>query len=314
MTYEEIEKLLQYHERESKVFIPNEILEELKCHIPNSPHIAFAYSYYYLICWLYRYAKYGVINDIDNKKIKEILGYTAITKGLDYLIKKNGVLDDLGYTITTKDFPLSWTYEDDFLEFDLLSDMDEDIQRNVKQQYSRKYTIKFPPKAFHRTKESKEDSYLDGTFYEVDNTHLIPFEVFLFCMSKKELECTGFYLYSYIKRMNDYHSGGWDVSIENMALDTGIAENTLIRYLDQLRKYKMIEGIHNQEYFCLALDPSERKANTYITNDFDLFTYKPQFYEKIKVMSSHDYYKLREEEFENLFGSGIDISVEELPY
>src|SRR5690606_30549103 len=111
-------------------------------------------------------------------------------------------LDNIGYTITDKDFPLGWTYEDKFLEFNMLSDLDEDSQRLIKQQYSRKFTVKYPVKAFYRSNVSEEDNYLDGTFFEVENTHLVPFNVFLFCMSKKDIGCTGFYLWSFIKMKN----------------------------------------------------------------------------------------------------------------
>lgn len=114
MKYEQLEELLQYHEKESKIFMPNEIFDDLKGAIPDSPHIAFAYSYTYLAAWLYRYSKHISPTEgfIDNVKMKQILGYNENYKKLDYLIKKNGLLDQLGYTETVKDFPTSWTYDE----------------------------------------------------------------------------------------------------------------------------------------------------------------------------------------------------------
>ncbi|MGG4039284.1 hypothetical protein [Heyndrickxia ginsengihumi] len=186
MQYDEIKESLQFNKKETNIFMPNEIFNDLQNNIKKSVHIPFAYSYYYLITWLYRYAKYGSIS-IDNKNIKEILGYNKDYKPIDYIIKKNGILDLMEYTITTKDHPISWEVNDNYLNFSMLSDFDEETIKTIKKIKSRKYMIKFPYKSFFRTKESEEDNYEDGTFYDVSNTHLIPFEVFMFCMSKKEI-------------------------------------------------------------------------------------------------------------------------------
>ena len=184
MKFEEIKELLQYTDGESKIYMPNEIFEDLKSVIKNSPHLAFAYSYIYLVHWLYRYTKYTSSKSIiTNEHIKEILGYNSKTKGLDYLIKKNGLLDELGYTLTTNDIPLHWKYDKyDGLEFTLLHDsIAEELEINPSltkgdilkvYQIPRKYNVKLPVKAFDRY--SNDD--IDGTFYEVSNTHLIPFE------------------------------------------------------------------------------------------------------------------------------------------
>ncbi|MBD8006271.1 hypothetical protein [Bacillus norwichensis] len=59
MNFEEIEYQLQFNEKESDVFIHNEIFEDLKKSDIRKVHIPFTYSYYYLINWLYRNTKYG---------------------------------------------------------------------------------------------------------------------------------------------------------------------------------------------------------------------------------------------------------------
>lgn len=300
---DDVRKLLQYDDKESKIFIHNEIFTDLKTlRSKGSSHIAFAYAYYYLICWLYRYAKYGSIN-IDVKLIKQILGYNSSYQGIDYIVKKNGVLDSMNYTATTKDFPLSWTY-DDCLDFDLLSDMDEDVQKIIKEARSRKYTIKFPVKTFHRTIESENDNYLDGTFYEFDNTHLVPFEVFMFCMSKKEIGCVGFYLWSYLKMKCQMFNDGYDISLDNLSQEVMIPKSTMINYLNTLRKYKMVNCYYNQEFFCVALNEDERQANTYITNEYSYFSDKPIEYQKLKVISTKEYTELVSDEHDlsELFG------------
>lgn len=314
MKLEEIKKLLKYDEMESKVFMPNEIFEDLQKSEIKSLHTPVAYSYYYLINWLYRYTKYDVPM-IDNKQIKEILGYHPDQKTIDYIMKKNGELDKIGYTETVKDFPILWELDEfEGLKFTMFSEMDEFYQSEVKQHLSRKYSIKFPIKAFVREYDEEGNIDQEGTFYDISDTHCIPFEIFIYCMANDKLGCTAFYLYSFISKMNDKFSEGWDVPIQKMALQTGISKKTLERYLDQLNQYKMIETIHNQEYFCLALDPSERKANTYISNEFDQFTYIPQSYEKLKVIKSNEYYKMKDEKLEKQFGIIVDIPLEELPF
>ncbi|MBB2482973.1 hypothetical protein H5P36_22690 [Bacillus sp. APMAM] len=320
MKFEEIEKYLCFNEQETNIYVPNEIFKDLQDNFKKTNHIPVAYSYYYLISWLYRYAKYGSFN-IDNKKIKEILGYHQDSKGIDYIMKKNGVLDLMEYTITSKDYPLSWKYDkyDGYgLEFEMLSEFPEEIQKTLKELQSRKYTIKYPVKAFHRTKESEEDNYEDGTFYEVDNTHLVPFEVFMFCMSKKEIGCTGFYLWSYLKMQNQKFVNGYDVAMHQLAIDIGIPKMTMVDHLKALRQYNMVDVIHNQEYFCLLLDDSKRKANTYKTNEYITFNDSPQDYEKIKVVESREYIDLMKEEAERsrmkIQEGRIDISLDQLPF
>ncbi|WP_299831322.1 hypothetical protein [uncultured Metabacillus sp.] len=282
---DELIKQLQYDEKESTIFIPNEIFTDLQNHIKKSNHIPFAYSYYYLVNWLYRYTKYGGLS-IDNKTIKSILGYNPTYTEIDYLIKKNGVLDLMGYCSTVKDYPISWTFEDEILEFVLLSDIEEEFQKLIKESRSRKYTIKLPVKSFYR-KEDNED-VMDGTYYEFDRTHLIPFEVFLFCMSNKELGCSGFYLWSYLKMQNQMYSG-YDISLTDLANETGMTRRTMCTYLTNLRKYRMVDCYHNQEFFCTALKEDERKANTYVTKEYDLFSDKPVDIKRIEIVGVDKY-------------------------
>ncbi|MFD0827570.1 hypothetical protein ACT8ZR_18235 [Neobacillus sp. M.A.Huq-85] len=308
MKYEQIEELLEYQEKESKIFMPNEIYEELKGAIPDSPHIAFAYSYTYLATWIYRYAKHISPTEgfIDNGRMKEMLGYNPTYKKLDYLIKKNGVLDQMGYTETVKDFPTLWSFEDGELDFTMYSEFKEELSHLI---LSRKFSVKLPVKAIHRY----DKEVLDGTYYEFENTHCIPFEVFIFCMSKDKIGTTGFYLYSYIKRMNDIFPNGWDVPIYKLAKVSGIPASTLERYMDELRRYNMITVTYNQEVFTLAMRLEERKACTYQINDFEYFTSSPQKIQKMKVVTTKDYFKGSEDQV-YIWGKKTDIAEELLPY
>lgn len=300
--------------------MPNEIFSDLINSDIKSVHIPFAYSYYYLINWLYRNTKYGSFN-IDQKKIKEILGYNPNEKRINYIIKKDGLLDHIGYTRTDKDYPMSWEINDD-LEFIMLSDFTEDVQRAMRYDANKRFTVKFPIKAFYRhmedeeMKEDYDNDYRDGTFYEVDNTHLIPFEVFMHCMTNKDIGCAGFYLYSYLKMKNQIFEGGYDVPMKALAEDSGLSYSVMVRTLSNLRKFNLVEAIHNQKFFCLSLEDGKRKANTYVTNDFELFYDKPKQYKKMKVVSVEDYAAMKEieEKAKRDKEQRVNIPLEELPY
>ncbi len=376
MEYEELRELLQYDDEEkheSYLFMPNEIFKDLqkglnsvkpisneekeieyievkgqtrkkrgKSKGASINHVTFAYSYIYLVTWLYRYAKYGKGKvTIKKEHLKKILGYGAKTQEVDYLIKKNGVLEMMDYIRTTTDFPLEYHYSNEyryemmdtdivpgeltfttFLEYKEKDERGEYLNGGSYKYFDRgkNYKIKYPVKAFERIVDSEGNIEWEGTFFEVDNTHLIPVEVFLYCMSNKKIGCTGFYLYSYLKHKNDIYEGGYDVSIEDLVIETGIPDSTLNKYISLLKSYRMIDFYHNQEAFCVAYKSEDRKANTYITNDYILFSDKPVPYERIKVIKKDEYLKqLKEKEDEKRINWGnpeteVDIAIEELPY
>ncbi|KZZ85642.1 hypothetical protein [Bacillus sp. SJS] len=297
MTFEEIARITNWNENEDKLFMPNEIFDDLKeSDFTSSAHIYFAYAYIYLITWLFRYAKYGQF-EISVKTIKQILGYKPNYEKIDYIIKKNGLLDQMGYTMTVSDYPLSWTYkkyENDEIEFYMVSDVDPDDKETVLYGKRRNIKIKFPVKHFHRDAEAYEEGHPNGVFYDVEKTHMIPSEVFLFSMSKSEIGCTGFFLYSYLKSKNQIFKSGYDVSLTNLAKETGLKPRTLDKYLDALKKHRMILCIVNQE-FVIGLKESERLANTYITKDYIAFSDTEQTYIKRKVTNEKAFYKKKEE-------------------
>ncbi|MFC0235652.1 hypothetical protein [Fictibacillus phosphorivorans] len=331
MKYEEIRKLLQYNDyngMESKLFMPNELFEDLKNNIKNTPHIAFAYTYIYLVTWLYRHSKHTVIKGgVSNSTIKEILGYNPETRTVNYLITKNGLLDKIGYTSTDRNFPIASEIIDGRLEFVLVNELEskEDplysyeysMEKKIRENVPKNFTIKYPVKAFEREVDEKGFIDVEGTFYEFENTHLIPFEVFMYCMSKEDIGCTGFYLYAYLSHKNDIY-GGYDVSLEDLVKETGIADRTLDKYLGMLKGYKMIDFQHNQEYFAIGMRKEDRMANTYTTNDYDEFVEQPVSYQKINIVKKKDYFKMLLEEEEakkiEIWGDVIDIPLESLPY
>lgn len=313
MTYEEIRDLVKFDEHnESKNYMVNEIFDDLKENIANASHIAFSYSYIYLCTWLYRYTKHFNVNTFDNAKIKEILGYDSNNRTLNFLIKKGGLLDGMEYLESTRDYPVSWILSDEMnLEFTMSSDFKE--MKDYLPEVPKRFFLKRPEKGFARIIEEEGKEYeAAGTFHEVDNTHNIPFEVFLYCMSNVDIGCTGFYLYAYLKHKCDIFEDGYDVPLLTLSTDTGISETGINKYLGELKSYRMIGFIHNQEFFAIGMRSEDRKANTYTVNEKFMFSDKSLPYNRIEVMLKQDYLEMLKQK-ENPI-SKIDFDVNRLPF
>ncbi|PLR99620.1 hypothetical protein [Bacillus sp. T33-2] len=257
----DIRKLLQVNEYQNKIYIPNEIFNDLKpLYDKGSSHVAFVYSYYYLINWLYRYAKYGELN-VDVGMIKQALGYSPDNKKINYLIKKNGWLDEIGYTYSDTDYPIAWEFNGGEIQFTMLSDMDDEIRKMLIRQKGKNYKIKVPVKGIWRTKESEAEGLEDGTFYEVGNTHEILFDVFVNCMENDNLGVCGFYLYGYLKYRCQWHSGKYNSSMDKISNEVGMSLNTVEKYLWRLKGAGLIEW---EENICKRIDGKfVKKAHTY---------------------------------------------------
>jgi hypothetical protein len=212
------------------IYMPNEIFEDMKSDIDKAPHIAFSYSYYYLISYLYRYCEYeGQTQSI----IKEKLGYNPKEKRVDYLIKKDGVLDKIGYTQTTTNYPIGWYMdEDSFVQFETIDD--------YKKEYGtssiisdRNFKVKYPVKMFHRSEVSLGDLVLDGTLYDVSSTHKLEYKMFQLCMSEEKLGTMAFYIYGWLKHKTDVF-GEYAVSGRKLAGELGMSEPTLFKYTKEM--------------------------------------------------------------------------------
>lgn len=319
MEIKEIREMLK-HKAEPGIFMPNEIFEDLKANV-SSNNIPFAYSYYYLVSYLYRYAKYDH-HLYTSSDIKQILGYNPKSTTMDKLIMKDGILDQLGYTQTDKDFPVYAEYKhanDEGLMFNYYSE--PEMKENFKMRkitVGKRYTVKYPVKAFYRTQEDLDDNYENGTFFEIENTHQIPMEAFMFCMANKELGVKGFYTYCYLQHKNNFckyyaeKNGlahrGYDVSLDKLQKELGMTKSTLKRTLDPLKKFKLITCKVNQD-FLLGRKEEDRRPHTYLTNPISKFSFEPVKYQKARLISKKENEELKEviegvdEELENLFGN-----------
>lgn len=308
------EKYQINQEHESKLALPNELypllLEWKNEKKIKSAHIPFVWSYLYFETWMYRYSKYD-LHVPTTSEVKEILGYTPTNKTLDYIIKKDGVLDESGLTESTSDFPIQSLFQDDeenktdrvvirtlnsfkFDDFNFVHEWKKWNKIKLNQ------TIKYPVFAFERNilTPDEPDKYSDedenGTFFDSSNTTIIDFSIFDFCMAHEDLGCTGFYLYSYLKHKNDLHKFGYDASHKRIAKELGLSEKTVQTYRNALRSHNMMELEHNMDVFYPSMPADERMVSTNKIKSFTEFAN-----DKVEYTKFNDYKKRGKEEIYN---------------
>lgn len=241
------------------IFMPNEIIDDLRSNIKTSRHVAFAYAYYYYVSYLYRYCKYCEDKKNTQSDIKEKLGSNKAENRVNYLIKKDGILDSLGYTKTTDDYPVEWYLdEDNVVVFKTINSIREEYGKSKSTQ-TRNYKVKIPVKCFHRTGESLEDNLLDGTFYDVSHTYKIDYKIFDVMMKHKDdLGVTAFYIYGFLKSESKSDMQ-INISYKDISKKLGISLETLSKYLKSLENFGFID-----------IDRVEYKKGNYETNCYKI--------------------------------------------
>ncbi|WP_110929758.1 hypothetical protein [Paenibacillus bouchesdurhonensis] len=267
-------KLLGVNEKQHEVYMPNEIFEDLpkafaseEMQGKTSTHIAYAYAYYYLANYQWRYAQYhyyndksGVTTSINEGIIKQILGFPPKSEQYTYLTKnKTGLLVKLDYIRKVTDKPCGYWYEE--------GTKYKEVQFVYESEYpqiygnNKNWKVSLPVKGFYRFKDSEEDNYEDGTFYMIQNTHMIDIDVFIYCMDL-ELGVEGFYLYCFLKYMTDKFNNAYNCSQKKMAQLTGLSIDEVKKQLENLERCNMITNDHKP--FCLDKpEDKETKTNTY---------------------------------------------------
>ena len=289
-------------EHEHKVYMPNEIFDELINGLNNdrgeyvagfydvegnkindfksSTHISYAYAYIYLSHYMYRYCKFytnGYLSkDIDEKMIKQNLGFPATSDTYTYISKKGGVLERLGYIKKESDKPFQYNLcETQYLSEHLNEiwildyfDMESELTSVFCNSKNRK--INYPLKAFERDVElSEDDTVIDdrtGTFWHIKNTHMIDIDVFIFCMADPDIGVEGFYLYSFMFSKCGL-SGVLRCSIKKIVTQTGLGIKTVRTQLENLEKRNMISNDHKP--YCL--DKKDWQITK--TNDYGVLPY-----------------------------------------
>lgn len=237
-------KLFDYEDELNRTIpMPNGLFKEIKewtlsGAVKSIQHQEFIYSYYWLLVYLWRYAKYYQ-HTVTQKDIKQLLGYNSNEKRLDYLIKKNGVLDLVGLTELEVDYPVSWNQkEQGELSFTMLSDFNKEEQRLIKSNKPLKYSVKSPLRHIGNGVD-------EGYYWKIENTHEIPAYVFEVCMTNENLGCAGFYLYSILKYIEDKSThfnknSTFELGNETLEIITLWKLRKIIKVTDELAKVGLI--------------------------------------------------------------------------
>lgn len=218
--------------------MPNEIFDDLNknMNIESWKHKCFAYTYYYLITYIYRNSLYGLDNPEGYNQSNILQVLTARRHSVSYLIKRNGILEKMGYIETTTNYPTSFYIEDGVLDFALIDELKEVLDKDILGKSSPNFSIKKPIKALVRF----DDEDFSGTFYDFSSTHKTSVDRFVDIITDTQLGYVGFYIYSYLSMMNDRFKYGYQISNSKLAEFVGCNERTVSRYTKRLEDKKHI--------------------------------------------------------------------------
>lgn len=253
-------KNIQYlYGDDAYIQMPNDIFKNLSRNIKNrsgSTNIrqsSFAYVYLVCIGFLYKYAQFVDLNNgtyIQNTDIKQILGYSKSTKSIDHIIKKNGVLENIGLIKTTKNYPVSVIYGEDeynnlkIREFITINNIDKDsiIYNKVKSIVkNRNYEIKEPTYMF-------EYNGNIGTLYDYSNTHKITINEFIKLVYDERFDNIDFMLYFFFKSRcyNLNKSNTKLISLMQIINEIGISKDSFYAHLKIMKDNKILSVIHKE--------------------------------------------------------------------
>jgi hypothetical protein len=217
--------------------LPNEIFKDLTdSDIRSFRHRAFAYSFYYLACSLYRNAKYGYIPLRDLFSLNLIEKLYGDRKPINYITKRNGVLDQIGYTSSENNFPIVCDIEDGFIvDFQMYQDLPKEVRDEMN--VPSNFICKKPLKAFFR---NSNDAYYTGTFFEFENTHVIDFTIFAKCVTSSQYGFESFYVYSFLNAFEGLMSSK-TIYKSYLTLSLNTSTKNLNRILSNLEKLRLIK-------------------------------------------------------------------------
>lgn len=267
--FENIEKLYG----RAYVQIPNGLFFDLSNNIKtngkiNIKQISFAYSYLVAVAFLYKYAHFVDIDNgtyIQNSDIKQLLGYGKTTKTVDRIIKKNGILEEIGLVKTTSDYPVEVEYTNEKInninirDFITISKLGADninyimVKEIVK---NNNYEIKEPSFLF----EYKEDI---GSLYNYENTHKITLKEFLFFIGDDNLDNIDFLMYSFFKcKCYGLKDNAKSIALDKIVIEMGIGRDAFYIHLEKLKEYKFIE-VHHKGWRVSGKRKNDMEANDY---------------------------------------------------
>lgn len=235
-------QFVKHQNSESFVFVPNELFEILQQTDLSFKHQSIIYSYYVFNSWLFRYCKYfadsGFTFTMAN--IKEFLGYKADDNRIDKLIgnKPTSVINQLGLTESTTDYPIQYFNEKWGVEFMYFSDKGswDELFYKVEDKFVRN-------PAYNKGNFKVKKPLLE--FDNPDNTHKVSINEIVTSLDNKEVGCMGLYIFGWLKhQINIHQKGFYSKYVPTMARELGLNEKTLRKYLHSLQEagFIRIEG------------------------------------------------------------------------
>lgn len=273
MTYmiEHFKNIKYLYGDDAYVQMPNDIFNKLSHNIKNkngSTNIqqsSFAYSYLVCVALLYKYTHFVDIDNgtyLQNTDIKQVLGYSKTTKSIDTIIKKNGILEEIGLVQSTKDYPVSANYISDEIEgikirdFITIGMVDESFSGYAEMKSivkNRNYEIREPIFLF----EYDDDI---GTLYDYSNTHRITIKEFMEFIYNDKYNNIDFMLYGYFKsRCYNYKDNTRSIPLLRIISEVGIGKDAFYKHLETIKKHKLIEVEHKP----WVMGDGEAEANEY---------------------------------------------------
>jgi len=185
--------------KQDYIFFPNEILDDLQClEYKSNSHFAFAVAYYTLITHLLQSQQYVCLaSKITVKDIKRYLGYHPESKQLDYIIKSCGLLDSIGYTISSSNHVIKQKVIDNMIMY---NNGINDIVKNLTIILMANYKFALSLKSFYRLQQDMDDYNLTGTLYNQQFTIKINMIIFNDIIQHNKLGIIGYLLYILIKK------------------------------------------------------------------------------------------------------------------
>ncbi|MEJ9114187.1 hypothetical protein LAV76_15535 [Bacillus paramobilis] len=282
---DEYKNILSVSRNEHYAVIPNEFFDEINSIkkeinlIKDSKHISFAFSYLYLVTYLYRYTKFHDYNDYEftEQELKKLLTMSPDSCGknsVNKITKRGGILEKLGFIEKVRDYPISYDYDPEEKEFvfSYLSDVIADLGESAHKYFntnSKNRRVNLPVKMFNdRTLKAINMEY-SGTLYDVTYTTQIDIRVFIYCMIREKLGLEAFYLHSFIKYKNGFHADFWRRSIQNIIEDTGLSQTVIQLRLKEMEKHGMVFCTH--EDFVVGADRNVMTPNGYMAQEYNKF-------------------------------------------
>jgi hypothetical protein len=239
----------------ANIRLPNCVFRDLSDSIKtNNQQIAFAYAYCVAVAFLYKYANFVNLDNstyIQNADIKELLGYNRATKTIDKIIKKNGVLDEIGLTTTTRDYPVQFIKNSEerginnipIREFITIKELDANcinytlIKEIVK---NRNYEVKEP---LFLTTGYGDNEF--GTLYSIERTHQITIDEFLYFISHEGVNNIDFLLYAFFKyKCKGYEDNMRSIKLRNIISELGMNADTFYSHLKNIKARGLVEVNH----------------------------------------------------------------------